>query len=75
MTASLWAAAAGALAILLNGLMGWLQRNQAQATGGQLQAAAVSQASIAVVAAVAQAEADAPTTKQSALDRLRAGDV
>lgn len=75
MTAALWAAAASALALLLNGVMGWLQRNQAQATGAKLEAASVTQAAVVTQTAIAQAEAEAPTTKLSALDRLNAGTV
>lgn len=58
---------------VLRTITGWLDARAEQKQGAQAQAARDTAAAESVEAAMAQAEADAPKSKNEALERLRGG--
>lgn len=70
---NIWALFGAVAAGLLFACVQWMQRGQAQATGGQLEAAKVTAVTATAQTAIAQAEAVAPTTQLAVVDRLKAG--
>ncbi len=70
---SIWAYVALGLFTVVTALALWWQRMQAQADGVAIETAAVNAATAKAQTAIAQAEAAAPTTQASILDRFKAG--
>ena len=68
-----WALLGTALSGLLLVLVEWIKLGQAQATGGKLEAAKTVAVTAAAETAIAQAEVDAPTTREAVVDRLKKG--
>lgn len=74
MTSALWAAAMGALALLLQAVLGWLKQGRDQSTGAALEAGKVSAQTAVTQAAVAQAAVQAPSTTAGVVDELNKGE-
>jgi hypothetical protein len=70
---TVWAAFGTALAGLLMLVVAWIKAGQQQSTGAALEAGRVAQATANTQAAIAQAEAAAPTTQLALVDRLKQG--
>ncbi len=63
----------GALAPLLNAVLGWIERQSDQQAGAQIEAGAVTQVTAKTQAAIAQAVVNAPKTKAQLVSSLQAG--
>lgn len=68
-----WALLGTAVTGLLLVVVEWIKLGQAQATGGKLVAAKVTAVTANAEVAIAQAEVDAPATREAVVDRLNKG--
>ena len=68
-----WALLGTAVAGLLLVVVEWIKLGQAQSAGGKLEAAKVTAVTANAEVAIAQAEVDAPSTREAVVDRLNKG--